>query len=627
MKKSLSILIAILAISQLAYGQSDWKNHQSQFHKEAVENGTRTNDGIPGPNYWVNHTTYKLTAELNPAEKTLTGKGQIIFKNHSPDTLRYILIRCMQDIYKAASARDFDMPPSNVSEGIQIDHLLMNGKEPRIYPMQTNRALIPDRTEPILPGSEVNIEVSWTYQIPTKGFRNGALNDSIYFIGFWYPQVAVYDDLMGWDRDPHTGKTETYNDIADFSVSISAPKNYLVWATGKQLNEDQVYSKLLLSRINESRNHNTIQKIASSPDYPSGELFADTHHGVWEFRAKGVPDFAFAASSYAEWDAGMVYLDDNKNKSVWINAVYPAGASYFDEVAEYASKSISYFSNEFPAVDYPYFKHITVNALEGNAMEYPMMANNGALPQKDETVEVTAHEIGHTYFPFIVNVNEKAEAWIDEGITTLLGSNLAKLEGFPPHTRTVLNTLRYFNIYAPSVDNAPLGLNSYNVRSIAWFAHNYAKSSFAQEYLYQVLKELGAENPLKDFILTWKNKHPTGFDYLRFMETKAGEDLSWFINPWYYEMKAPDVAIGGVKTQNNNYLIKLLNKGGLPVPVRLIVTYENNQTETINKTALIWSDSDIAIIELTADQKVNSVEVDISTIPDVKPENNKFLNH
>lgn len=622
--KTITISIFCLFIlTHYTHGQNSWKKHQSNEHLLAVKKGSRTEDGFPGKSYWVNKAEYDLDVELDIINRKINGSGTIIYKNNSSDTLRYLVISSKQDIYKKGVMRDRMIPESQLTDGVRYNDITINGAPPvRTVSEGTNMALVLDPVKPLLPGESLTIKVDWACSIPVKGIRNGIYNDSLIFVGYWYPQIAVYDDIYGWDLGSHTGKTETYADLADFNVRVTVPADYLVWGTGDQTNEKEVYSASMLNRINRSRESEDIVNLLSLGDNPA--IFNPKHNGVWEYSAKGVPDFAFAVGKGVNWDVTSCKQGEGSDR-IWVNAVYLDSQVHFDKVADIGRKAIRYFVSEFPRVNFPFSKHITVSALAGGGgMEYPMMANNAPIGFIDATFELTSHEIAHSYFPFYINVNEKREAWLDEGITTLLGNKFCDFEGYPIPEKTMLNVITFFVQNAASSDNMPLIMNSYAIDPHKWFHHNYAKSSLAQTYLYQILSDLGIHDPLKRFMDTWKGKHPIGFDYLAFMESLSNRDLSWFIIPWYYDFNTPDLGLTGIKIIDDEAYVVIENKGGLPLPVNLTIQKIDGSLEKVFKGPLIWEKDTVVKIHLGNPADIDQVSLDYQSVPDVHIEDNVY---
>ena len=334
--------------------------------------------------------------------------------------------------------RDFQISSENVTNGVQINSVLIKGKpfdisEPgKSITYGTILHLNLDSSVFILPLTETSIEIDWNLQMPEKfELRSGGINDSAFFIGYWFPQVVVYDDINGWDNLFYTGATETYNDISNFNVELKIPGDFLVWATGELQNPEDIYTNRIRSKIELSKQSDDVVHIISEEDLKTGGYLQSKQYHNWQFLAQKVPDFSFALSNKYIWDATSTVTNVKGNIRTWINVAYSTDTPLYKEVINYARKSINYFSDEFPGIPFPYPKHTTFY-IAGNfgGMEFPMMAANGTLPDTAGMTELTAHEIAHTYFPFYVNTNEEKYAWMDEGWVTLFGTNFNESNGF-----------------------------------------------------------------------------------------------------------------------------------------------------------------------------------------------------
>jgi len=621
-------LLLFLFISANLYAQNKNIFIPREFER-AYENGTRSWDGNPGPSYWQNSATYDIKARVDPATLILYGEETITYENNSPNELRAILIKILQDVYKKGSARDMTLGPTMVNDGVELSELIVGDdtidvSQPgrRFGYLGTNIYVM--MGTPVASGEKIDIRAKWNYQMPYQfGMRTGALDSTSFFVGYWYPQMAVYDDIDGWDINSYTGIQETYNDFADYEVEITMPESYMVWATGKLTNETELIDKEILRRINESRSSDEVVHILKSEDLDKNNPAGLKGEKTWKFSATNVPDFAWAASDHFLWDASSVVVDESSGERVWVSAVYPEGARDFDKVCEIGRKSIDYFSKTFPGIPFPYPKHITFNGSRQGGMEFPMLANNNVFPSEGITVEVTAHEIGHTYFPFYMGINERKYAWMDEGWAALFGEYVAVDQGFDPSQSALNNTFAYSN-QSPTFLNVPLMVSSTFLNVSGMSNYYYAKPSQANKFLLEYLEECGVEDAFKNYIYRWNGKHPMPYDFFFTMEDLAGEDLSWFWNPWYFEFGYPDLGIGEVKTEKGvDIVIEMVGKQ--PVPVYVKVTFEDDSEEEIYKSAGVWKDQKgKAKVHLDTRKNVKKVELGNSEIPDANPANNSW---
>lgn len=625
--KKLMLLSTILLIAHIGFSQKSF--YESKEIQQAFEKGTRSYNGIPGESYWQNHIDYVLKVELDPTTKLLKGEGTITYTNNSPDTLKYMVIKLLPNIHKKGNARDYTVGAEHLNEGMIIDSMAIDHAAQKMDDHRkfmeygTNLYVIFEKSERIAPGSLNEIYISWEFEVINNGIRNGAFTDSAFFIGYWYPQIAVYDDIFGWDREDYTGLQETYNDLGNYEVEITVPEDYVVWATGDQLNETDLFSDEILHRISQSRESDETIHILTEKIYSSIDIFKTHSNHTWKFKAENVPDFAWACSNYYNWDANSLHLETDKNRRIWISAVYPPESKSFNKVADIAHQGIDYLSNVFPGVPYPYNKHVTFNGIYQVAVEYPMMANNSDHPQEEMYTELTVHEIAHNYIPFLMLSNERKDAWIDEGWVKLIGEIHGESIGIKRENKKALNTINAYEKGAGTSRDLPLMVPSGFMSVRDNYYHSYAKATNANMFLLSLMEDKGVENPLKDFIMTWKNKHPSPYDFFNYMNKLIGEDLSWFWTPWYFEFSNPDLEIQKGNMENE---ILVINKGGIPLPITMTLAYNDETQKVIERSIWSWSakNKEVAIIIPDLDDVI-SITLGSPEIPDVNKANNILM--
>jgi len=622
--KKIIIVLAILLVNYSSFSHDGL--YESKEIQRAYEKGTRSRDGIPGENYWQNQINYNLKTVLDPTSRVLKGSGTITYTNNSQDTLKFMVVKLLPNIHKKGNARDYAVGSDHLNEGMIIDSLAINNtaqdmnNPKKFIEYGTNLYIIFDASERLAPGSINEFYFNWNYEVINNGIRNGAFTDSAFFIGYWYPQIAVYDDIFGWDREDYTGLQETYNDLGSYEIEITVPEDYIVWATGDQLNETEIFSEEMLQMINKSRKSEETIHILSNESYTTQNIFKTHNDHTWKFKADNVPDFAWACSNYYHWDANSLVLENDNNRKVWISAVYPPDNKSFDKVADVAHQGIDYLSNVFPAVPYPYNKHITFNGIHHIAVEYPMMANNSDHPQEEMYTELTVHEIAHNYIPFLMLSNERKDAWIDEGWVKLIGELHGESIGIKREKKEALNTIKAYEKGAGTSKDLPLMVPSGFMTVRDNYYHSYAKAANANMLLLELMKDKGIENPLKDFIMTWKYKHPSPYDFFNYMNNVCGEDLSWFWEPWYFQFSNPDLEIQKGNIANE---VLVLNKGGIPLPIILTLKYNDEIEKVIEKSIWFWAEETNEIsISIPDLERVKSITLGAPDIPDINNANN-----
>lgn len=594
--------------------------------KKAYTNQTRSYNGKPGINYWQNFSNYNIKAEIDPQTRLLTGSEKIVYFNNSPDTLKNIVLKLYQDMYKKGAVRNTELNPETVTDGVKIIKLSIDGSsislnvdDKMISYQGTN--LIVKLASPLPPNSKNNIEVDWSFIIP-KGtdIRIGTYGESTFFVGYWYPKVAVYDDIRGWDLLSYNAEHEFYFDYSDMNVEIKVPKGFGVWATGMLQNPDEVLNEPYLERYKDALTSDNLINIVTRSD--SGKEIYKSQNGftTFNYSVKNISDFAFGMSDFYLWDGTSIELEPGSRVACF--SAYNPASDFFTQAATMAKQSIKFFSNVMPGIIYPY-PQITVFNGDGG-MEFPMIVNDGQFSNTINDVYVTSHEIAHMYFPFYVGTNETRYGWIDEGMAYFLPWDLQiELSEYDHRTRAAIG----FSKWAGNEMDIPMILPSILSRDPHLSMMSYYKPALAYEMLKSVLGDELFNKCLQEFILRWNGKHPTPWDMFYTFEDVSKQDLSWFWNPWFFESHIPDLAIKDVKNKNNKLSVLVENVGNLPVPIDLTVTFENGTQTKLTSSALIWQKGKKETwLDTEAKLKVKSVELLNKNIPDADASNNKFVN-
>ena len=588
----------------------------------AYQKKTRSYDGRPGINYWQNTANYKIKAQIFPSKRLLMGDETITYFNNSPDTLKKIVLQIFQDIYKKGSARDVPVAPGDVYDGVEISLLRISSSQQKVLKvLRTGTHLIVELKNPFVPGDSVKVHVKWKFQIPVStNLRMGGKDKSTYFIGQWYPEVAVYDDIYGWDLLNHTGGQEFYHNIGNYDVYINVPPGYLVWGTGILQNPEEVLKDPFLTRYKKAFGSNKIVHIIKPHDIEIGTQISKT--SLWHYRAKQAPDFCFAVSNHFLWDASSIIVDPLKNRKVLVQAVYPPSAKDFREVDQLARKAIHYLSSELPGVPFPYPSMTVFNGTNGpSGMEYPMMVNNPSSKWRGRTVDVTAHEITHTYFPFYVLTNETRYAWMDEAFASMIPYKLQ--ERLDPSLNRLTRYARRISQWANTERNLPTMTLATQMKGRIYYFASYTKPALALYYLKDMLGEKLFRSALKEYIETWEHKHPTPYDFFFLMNRVTGKNLNWFWKSWFFNPSYPDLAISGVEKSGSFYKIIIEKKGELLVPLRLRIIYRDGSECKINKTVEIWKGGlRQLIMPVPGKKKIKTIQLGDEYVPDVNPSDN-----
>lgn len=598
--------------------------YESIEYKKAYERGTRMRNGIPGNSYWQNKSDYKIEAKFDPKTRLITGHLKVTYFNNSPDSMSLVVFKLMQNVYMKGVKRQMPVEEINLHDGIQINNVVYN--ETLLEDRSVNksgtimRVMLPQH---LGSKSSCSIELHFVTPLPkTSGFRSGSIDSTSFFAAYWFPQLAVYDDIFGWDTDEYVGVPENYNDFSSYEVALTFPSEYNVWATGKLANMDEIYSDDILKRIASSKKSSKPIMILSENDFRS----ADGKSHTWKYKAENVPDFAWAASDHYLWE-GVAARNPDPQNLCWVQSAYPPGAKHFNLVVGIAQKSVELFSNAFPGVPYPYFKHISIRGTQGGGMEFPMIANNNVAHDTVSTITVTAHELAHNYFPFMMGINERKYGWWDETMTTLMESYV-NLKGYPEHKVVgFFNRKVSFNYLSPTHDILPLITETSNIMKVMPTITNfYIKGPAAMDILVNIIGTNNFYAYTKEFIAIWAGKHPTPYDFFYFINEKEGKNLNWFWNAWFYSYGYPDVAITNAEQHDGYISIKMENVGGLPVQFRLTITKNDGSELDEEFNAETWRDNlEYTTVKIPVSGKVAKIVLDRRFAYDVDPSNNEFI--
>ncbi len=592
---------------------------------EAVEKGTRTNTGIPGEGYFQNSSKYIIDAKFDPKSGKLNGKAKITYFNNSPDTLKRIVIRLYQNMGKKGGIRDESFPSDDIHNGVSITSFLIDNydmlEQSKFKIRQEGTNVFVVLGQALFPSDSCKIQISWDFTMPKEHVhRFGKYGEGNYFVAYWYPQLAVYDDIDGWDRMNYTGTHEFYNDFNSYDITIKVPDNHFVWATGNWQNPDKVIHEKLFGRLKIANQSDEIVQIITSEDWRKKEVFNRNGSHTFHFTMDSISDFAFAVSNNYLWDATSVIVDSMTQKRAWISSVYNAEARNFKNVASIASQVIREFSFNSYGISFP-FPGITVFNGEGG-MEFPMMANDENLFLSDGTIFITMHEVAHSYFPFYVGTNERKYSWMDEGLTTYL----------PVETEIAMNSDYYpielilsrYNADSGTETDVPLYVPAYQTREYSYQFYSYIRPATAFYMLEEYIGRDSFRNAIKEFMEIWHYKHPTSYDLFALLKKNTDKDIDWFIDAWFFEAGWPDLAIGEVVMESGGLNIEIIKKGSFPVPIVLTIEYQDGNTEVVQRGLEIWRENSEYSMKLSVKSDIKSIQLDYLKIPDKDHSNNSY---
>ena len=653
--KSSLFFISLLSVCFSVFAQN---NSASVYNPKELfaqnfftKNGNefRSSNGAPGANYWQNRADYNLHATIDTVTNILKGVETISYINNSPDALTSLWLQLDQNTYrKDARSNFYTEAPSrlpgtdkNHTDGYQFETVMIEYKGKTIkadYIINDTRMQI--RLPIALSSKEkINIHIKYQYTVPgVFGGRNdffSTKNGKIYEIAQWYPQMCVYDDLLGWNTLPFLGSGEFYCEYGDFDYTVTVPAGMIVAGSGELQNEKEVLTPLQIERLNAARKSDKTIMIRTEKEVNNDAGKTINNKTVsWNFKMNNTRDVAFGASAAYVWDAAKVNLPGGKKCLAM--SVYPvesAGQDAWGRATEYLKKSIEYFSEKWYVYPYP----VAVNeAGMAGGMEYPGIVFDGINDKAGELYWVTAHEIGHNWFPMIVGSDERRYAFMDEGFNTFIdvyaadefnnGEYAPKRDGeYAPGKGNPADEIVPLlkDTDAPTMmTRADQFTEKYRHRV------EYFKGAFGLVLLREVI--LGHDRfdyAFKKYIEKWAYKHPSPDDFFRTIDNEAGEDLSWFWKEWFYNNWQLDLAIESVSYEQddakNGVNITIANLQKMAMPCTLQVVLKDGSKQEIKLPVETWLQSAHHTIHLQTTQPVQSVTVDPKNqLPDSNRENN-----
>ncbi|EOZ93223.1 Zn-dependent aminopeptidase [Indibacter alkaliphilus LW1] len=636
------LLSTLFLCSSMVYGQQVSDHKDGAFTEFGYRQGSayRTASGKPGPSYWQNRSDYEIEVELDEEAHTIKGKVTIAYTNNSPEDLEFVWLHLEQNRFTPDSRGTLTTPVQGNRYNGDIDggYLIENLKAQIVGRNKavSEEFLISDTrmrvtfAEPIPSnGGKGTISMDFSYKIPEKGMdRMGRVkvkDGYIYALAQWYPKLAVFDDVTGWNTDPYLGAGEFYLGYGDFEFKVTVPYDHIVVASGELVNPGQVLTKEQLRRMKEAMESDERVYIISPEEVTDYASTRPKQEGslTWHFKMNNTRDVAFASSKAFIWDAARINLPSGKKAMA--QSVYPKesdGDEAWGRSTEYGKASVEHYSEMW--YEYPYPVAVNV-AAEINGMEYPGL-NFCSFRSKGASLwGVTDHEFGHNWFPMIVGSNERRHAWMDEGFNTFINyySYLAFNDG--EYTNNLIQTRRYIN-QLTNKEREPIATHPDRTQSNNLGMSAYMKPALGLIMLREyIIGEERFDKAFKSYINAWAYKHPQPTDFFNHFENAVGENLDWFWKGWFYSNANIDIAIDGVFPYGPNYVVSLSNKGELPMPVLLEITYEDGEKERRMLPVEIWFKGNQWNHLLRVEKKVVAVEIDPDKVmADINAGNDKW---
>jgi hypothetical protein len=603
------LLLSALCLGSFAQTVSAQALYMPRDITRAFNKQTRSPDGKPGPKYWQNTARYDITLQALPPSRDIKGREQITYFNNSPDTLKSIVVRLIQNIHKPGVARDGDASPDYLTTGVEIDSFSVAGQV-RPYagrgPATAQTVALP---RPLLPHDSVRMSFAWHFPISLESGREGMIDKTTYFLAYFYPRVSVYDDYNGWDRLPFVDSKEFYNDFNDYTLRVKAPANYIVWATGTLQNPKQVLQPAYAKRLEKSMTSDAVIHVATAADLAKKNITTQQPVNTWVWKATDISDMTVGLSDHYVWDAASVIVDPATKRRASVQAAFADSTADFHYAVKNGQNSLSWFSRNLPGVPYPFPK---MTVFQGFAdMEYPMMVNDS--PEKDLKFAqlVEDHEIAHTYFPFYMGINESRYAFMDEGWATTFELFIGRAENGVAAADEFYKKFRVNRwIHDPSTaEDLPTITPSSELKA-GYGNNSYGKASLSYLALQDMLGEELFKKSLHEYMNRWHGKHPIPWDYFNSMNSASGQDLNWFFHNWFFTNGYIDLALTSANKTAQGTVVTLKNIGGFAVPVNLKVSYADGSSETLHRTPEIWrTNQQQATITLPPAKAVQSVEL------------------
>jgi len=586
----------------------------------AYAHQTRTLNGKPGKNYWQNTADYRIKINFDPQTLTLKGTVSIDYTNNSPDTLKQLWFKLYPNFYKRGVMRNYKIDAVDMNDGVQISKMTINNSDQNMSDVNIEGTNMVLNIDPLLSRQKLHVDISYLYTLNrTSHVRTGQVDSGSYFIAYFFPRIAVYDDIDGWNKYPYLGTEEFYNDFCNFNVEVTVPGNYQVWATGDLKNTAEVYNPQIAKLISQAEKTADVTTIVSEADLQAGNITTKRSSNTWKFEADNVTDIAFAASDHYMWMAASPIVDTVTGRRTRVDAVFnPAHKDYYP-VIDFARKTVSLMSRTFPKWPFPYPHETVVDGLD--QMEYPMMANDNPLEKTDDAVELTDHEIFHTMFPFYMGINETKYAWMDEGWATIGEWVLSNL--IEPTVKDV-DGIGSYEAIAGKEEDVPIITLSQQQTTPSYIANSYPKPGLGYLYVRDMLGDALFTKALHYYIEQWHGKHPTPYDFFNCMNTGSGMNLNWFWKNWFMDRNAPDLAISRVTQKTHKeYMVVIGNIGAKMVPVNLTIYYLDGTTKQVHKDISCWRNGNKEVaVTFTVDKPMDRIVLGGPYDPDVNRSNN-----
>ncbi len=611
----------------------------------------RTASGLPGPGYWQQQVDYRIEATLDAEKKSIDARAVVTYINNSPDDLPFLWLNLEQNLFKEDSLGSLSLEPGTrfgyhgAKGGYDIKSVKSaasesegGGKDLKLSVYDTvGRLELPTPVKGR--GGKCSFEIAWSFNIPPYGVDrmgiDGCKQGDVFEIAQWFPAACVYDDVHGWNTLPYLGQGEFYTNFGDFDVKLTVPREHIVAATGELQNPEEVLTKDQRERMDKARASDKPVVIVGADDVGKKESRPEGDAPLtWHFKAHQTRTFAWASSKAFIWDGCFLQEsgpagEDGKPQGTLCMSVYPKEAMplWGEKSTDDLRFSIDHYNRMWHRYPYPVATNVNGNV---GGMEYPMIIFCGGRNDERGLYGVTTHEIGHNWFPMLVNTDERRHAWMDEGFNTFVNyySTAARYPDSDEAKHRRGNARDFAGAMREGqqqpMDTTPDFIWRGRLGNLV-----YAKTAVALVLLREVV--LGHERfdaAFRRYVDAWAFKSPQPADFFRCMEDAAGEDLAWFWRGWFLETGKLDQAVTdvGYTKDGKGILATFTNKGELVMPAEYKVTYADGTSEVRKLPVQVWATTNQWTAMWDANGRtVTAVELDPEgVLPDVDPSNNAW---
>jgi Peptidase family M1 domain len=608
MKRSL-IITVILAVATAGIGAQTL--YMPRGVKRAFDTGTRSADGRPGPKYWQNKGIYNIAISVNPPDRVVRGTEDITYTNSSPSPLSRLVFRLELNSHQPEAPRESPIESDYLTPGIHIDEYSENGSVKPWTEIKGLTFMPVELAAPLAPRQSIKLSFKWHYDLSVKSNREGVIDPSSFFIAYFYPRVAVYDDTDGWDMAFFVEGHEFYNDFNDYTLQVTAPKNFVVWATGDLQNPDEVLRPEFAARLKASMTSNKTVHVATLQELNAKSVTQQSDMLTWKWRADNVSDMAAGMSDHFIWDAASVVVDKATGRRASVQAAYDEKSKDFQKMVEYGVHTLDWCSNNFPGVPYPFSKTTIFRGFAD--MEYPMMVNQSTQQEPAFARFIAEHEILHSWFPFYMGINEQRYGFMDEGWTTAFEYMIGTEDLGKERADAFFKQFRVSGwIGSASADaDLPIMLPGDAMTGGGFGNSEYGKAALGYIAIKDLLGDAEFARVLHKFMTDWNGKHPLPWDMFNSFNATSGRNLNWFFKNWYFDNGYIDLGIDSVTADSGNVVVKIKNTGGYAAPVNVVVKYADGTAQTLHQTPAIWErDQRNAIVSFKDAKTIASITLD-----------------